>query len=42
MTVMTLFPEIVIGGFIAVILAAIMSTIDSLLIVAASALSRDV
>ncbi len=42
MTVMTLFPEIVVGGFIAVILAAIMSTIDSLLLVAASALSRDV
>ncbi|TFG85882.1 MAG: sodium/proline symporter [Gemmatimonadales bacterium] len=42
MAVMELFPEIVVGGFIAVILAAIMSTIDSLLLVATSAISRDV
>jgi len=42
LAVKELFPEIVVGVFIAVILAAIMSTIDSLLVVAASAIARDV
>jgi sodium/proline symporter len=35
------FPTILIGLFIAIVLSAIMSTIDSLLIVASSALTRD-
>lgn len=37
-----LFPAIVVGIFIAAVLAAIMSTIDSLLMVASSAVTRDV
>jgi sodium/proline symporter len=36
-----LMPEIIIGGYIAVVLSAIMSTIDSLLVVASSAVTRD-
>lgn len=36
-----LFPAIVVGLFIAAVLSAIMSTIDSLLVVASSAISRD-
>lgn len=42
LVVQELFPAVIVGFFIAVILAAIMSTIDSLLVVAASALTRDV
>ncbi len=37
-----LFPPVVVGLFIAAVLAAIMSTIDSLLVVASSAVTRDV
>jgi Na+/proline symporter len=37
-----LFPPIVVGIFVAAVLAAIMSTIDSLLMVASSAVTRDV
>ena len=37
-----LFPPLVVGFFIAAVLAAIMSTIDSLLMVASSAVSRDI
>jgi len=40
--VSNLFPAVVIGCYIAAVLAAIMSTIDSLLLVASSALTRDV
>lgn len=36
-----LFPAIIVGLFIAAVLAAIMSTIDSLLVVASSAVTRD-
>ncbi|MFT5144626.1 MAG: sodium/proline symporter [Rhodothermales bacterium] len=36
-----LFPAIVVGVFVAAVLSAIMSTIDSLLIVASSAVTRD-
>jgi len=41
MTVDILMPAIIAGIYIAVVLSAIMSTIDSLLVVASSALSRD-
>ncbi len=37
-----LFPALVIGIYIAAVLAAIMSTIDSLLVVASSAVTRDI
>lgn len=37
-----LFPTVVVGIFVAAVLAAIMSTIDSLLMVASSAVTRDV
>jgi|TARA_B100002003_G_scaffold251393_1_gene294671 sodium/proline symporter len=37
-----LFPPVVVGLFVAAVLAAIMSTIDSLLVVASSAVTRDV
>ena len=37
-----LFPPLVVGIFVAAVLAAIMSTIDSLLVVASSAVTRDV
>jgi sodium/proline symporter len=37
-----LFPTVVVGIFVAAVLAAIMSTIDSLLVVASSAITRDV
>ncbi|TDI22546.1 MAG: sodium/proline symporter [Acidobacteria bacterium] len=37
-----LFPPLVVGLFVAAVLAAIMSTIDSLLVVASSAVTRDV
>ncbi|MBT5206439.1 MAG: hypothetical protein HOM00_04965, partial [Acidimicrobiaceae bacterium] len=37
-----LFPAVVVGIFVAAVLAAIMSTIDSLLMVASSAVTRDV
>ena len=37
-----LFPSIVVGFYIAAVLAATMSTIDSLLVVASSAITRDV
>ena len=37
-----LFPPVVVGLFVAAVLAAIMSTIDSLLLVASSAVTRDV
>ena len=37
-----LFPPLVVGLFVAAVLAAIMSTIDSLLMVASSAVTRDV
>jgi sodium/proline symporter len=37
-----LFPPVVVGLFVAAVLAAIMSTIDSLLMVASSAVTRDV
>jgi sodium/proline symporter len=40
--VAALFPPIVVGLYIAAVLAAIMSTIDSLLLVASSAVTRDV
>lgn len=36
-----LFPSVVIGMYVAAVLAAIMSTIDSLLVVASSAITRD-
>lgn len=42
MLVERLFPPIVVGAFIAAVLAAIMSTIDSLLMVGSSAVSRDI
>jgi SSS family transporter len=38
----TLLPAVLIGLFIAIVLSAIMSTVDSLLVLAASALARDV
>ena len=41
MTVDHLFPTIIVGLYIAVVLSAIMSTVDSLLVVGSSALSRD-
>lgn len=41
MLVSKVMPHIVIGLFIAVVLSAIMSTIDSLLVVASSAITRD-
>jgi sodium/proline symporter len=41
MTVEHLFPTIIIGLYVAVVLSAIMSTVDSLLVVGSSALSRD-
>jgi len=41
MLVEHLFPAIIVGIYIAAVLAAIMSTIDSLLIVASSAVTRD-
>jgi sodium/proline symporter len=37
-----IFPTVIVGLYIAAVLAAIMSTIDSLLLVASSALTRDV
>ena len=37
-----LFPPVVVGLFVAAVLAAVMSTIDSLLVVASSAVTRDV
>jgi sodium/proline symporter len=42
LTVEHLFPPIVVGLYIAAVLAATMSTIDSLLVVASSAITRDV
>lgn len=41
MTVDYLFPLIIVGFYIAIVLSAIMSTVDSLLVVGSSALSRD-
>ncbi len=41
MLVEHVFPPIIVGIYIAVVLAAIMSTIDSLLVVASSAVARD-
>ena len=38
----SLFPTVVVGIFVAAVLAAIMSTIDSLLVVASSAVTRDI
>jgi sodium/proline symporter len=40
--VATLFPPAIVGLYVAAVLAAIMSTIDSLLLVASSAVTRDV
>jgi sodium/proline symporter len=40
--VMALFPPVLVGLHVAAVLAAIMSTIDSLLLVASSAVTRDV
>jgi Na+/proline symporter len=37
-----LFPAVIVGIYVAAVLAAIMSTIDSLLLVASSAITRDV
>jgi len=42
LTVEYLFPPIIVGLYIAAVLAATMSTIDSLLVVASSAVTRDV
>jgi len=36
-----LFPAVIVGAYIAIVLAAIMSTVDSLLVVASSAVVRD-
>jgi sodium/proline symporter len=36
-----LFPLVIVGAYVAIVLSAIMSTIDSLLVVAGSALTRD-
>lgn len=38
----SLFPAVIVGFFIAVVLSAIMSTVDSLLIVASSAVTKDI
>lgn len=38
----TIFPPLVIGLYIAAVLSAIMSTVDSLLVVASSAITRDI
>ncbi len=40
--VSNLFPTVIVGIYVAAVLAAIMSTIDSLLLVASSAITRDV
>jgi Na+/proline symporter len=42
MLVAAVFPPVVVGLYVAAVLAAIMSTIDSLLLVASSAITRDV
>jgi sodium/proline symporter len=41
MTVDHFFPTVIVGLYIAIVLSAIMSTVDSLLVVGSSALSRD-
>lgn len=41
MTVEHFFPTLIVGLYIAIVLSAIMSTVDSLLVVGSSALSRD-
>lgn len=40
--VAALFPAVIVGLYIAIVLSAIMSTVDSLLVLAASAVARDV
>jgi len=40
--VMSLFPPIIIGLYIAAVLSAILSTVDSLLVVSSSAITRDI
>lgn len=41
MTVEYFFPTVIVGLYVAIVLSAIMSTVDSLLVVGSSALSRD-